>query len=40
MAHVSPDYRGAEAEYVVDRLPFREHSTWNHYEFLTFAEGL
>jgi len=40
MAHVSPNYTGAEAEYFVDRLPFRESSTWNHHRFLTFAECL
>ena len=40
MANVSPYQRDAEAEYVVDRLPFREHSTWNHHGFLTSAEGL
>ncbi len=40
MAKVSPYYTGAEAEYVVDRLPFRECSTWNHHGFLTSAECL
>jgi hypothetical protein len=40
MANVSPNYTGAEAEYFVDRLPFRERSTWNHHGFLTFAECL
>jgi hypothetical protein len=40
MAKVSPYYMGAEAESFVDRLPFRERSTWNHYGFLTSAEGL
>jgi hypothetical protein len=40
MAHVFPSDTGAEAEYVVDRLPFRERSTWNHHGFLTFVEGL
>ena len=40
MANVSPDYTGAGAEYVVDRLPFREGATWNHYGFFTFVEGL
>ena len=40
MANVSPDYTGAEAEYFVDCLPFREHSTWNHHEFLTSEECL
>jgi len=40
MAKVSPYYTGAEAEYFVDHLPFRERSTWNHHGFLTFAECL
>jgi|GEM_PF-2469570 len=31
---------GAEAGYFVDRLPFREQSTWNHHGFLTSAECL
>ena len=40
MANLSLYYQGTEAEYVVDRLPFRESSTWNHQEFLNSAEGL
>jgi hypothetical protein len=40
MANVSLYYSGAEAEYFVDRLPFREGATWNHDGFLTPAEGL
>jgi hypothetical protein len=40
MANVSPYYTCAEAEYFVDRLPFRERSTWNHPGFLTSAECL
>jgi hypothetical protein len=40
MAQVSPYYTGTEAEYFVDRLPFRERSIWNHYGFLTYVEGL
>ena len=40
MAKVSPYYTGAEAEYFVDHLPFRERSTWNQYGFLTSEEGL
>ena len=40
MAHVSPYYTGAEAEYVVERLPFSMRSTWNHPGFLISAEGL
>ena len=40
MANVSSYYTGAEAEYFVDRLPFRERSTWNHHGFLTSAECL
>lgn len=38
MANVSTYYTGAEAEYFVVRLPFRERSTWIHHEYLTFAE--
>jgi hypothetical protein len=40
MAHVSPYDTGAEAESLVDRLPFRERSTCNHQGFLISAEGL
>ena len=40
MAKVSPYYMDAEAQYFVDRLPFRERSTWNHHGFLTSAECL
>jgi hypothetical protein len=40
MAHVSPYDMGAEAESFVDRLPFREHSIWNHHGFLTSEAGL
>ena len=40
MANVSPNYTCAEAEYFIDRLPFRERSTWNHHGFLTSAEYL
>ena len=40
MVNVSPYYSGTEVEYFVDRLPFRERSTWNHHEFLTSEEGL
>ena len=40
MANVTPYYMGAEAEYFVDRPPFRERSTWKHHVFLTSAECL
>jgi hypothetical protein len=40
MAKVSTNYTGAEAEYFVDRLPFRERSTWNHHEFKNSEECL
>ena len=40
MTKVSSYYAGAEAEYFVDRLPFRERSTWNQHGFLTPAECL
>ena len=40
MANVSPYYTGAEAGYFVDRLPFRERSTWNLHGFLTSEECL
>ena len=40
MAYVSPDFTCAEAEYFVDRLPFRNRSSWNHHEFLNSEEGL
>ncbi len=40
MVNVSTYYTDAEAESFVDRLPFREHSTWNHQEFLTTEEGM
>jgi hypothetical protein len=40
MANVSPNDTGAEAESFVDRLPFRERSTWNHHRFLTSEECL
>ncbi len=40
MAKVSLYYTGAEAEYVVDRLPSRERATWNHHGFLTSMECL
>jgi len=40
MANVSSFYTGAESEYFVDRLPFRERSTWDHHGFLTSVEGL
>ncbi len=40
MAKVSPYYTGAEAEYVVDRLPFRKRATWNHHRFLSSTECL
>ena len=38
MANVSPN--DTEAESFVDRLQFRERSTWNHYRFLTSEECL
>jgi len=40
MANLSSYYRGSKAEYVVDRLPFRERSTGNLRGFLNFAECL
>ena len=40
MAHVSPYYMGAEAESFVDRLPFRERSTWKDHGVLTSEAGL
>jgi len=40
MAQVSPNDTGTEDESFVDRLPFRERSTWNHRRFLTSEECL
>jgi len=40
MVKVSPYYRGTEAVYFVDRLPYRERSTWNHHEFFNSEECL
>ena len=40
MAKVSLYYTGAKDEYFVDRLPFRERSTWNHHGFLNSEECL
>jgi hypothetical protein len=40
MVNVSPYYRGAGAEFFVDRLLFREHPTWIHHEFLTSEKCL
>ena len=40
MVKVSRYHKDAEAEYFVDRLPFRNRSTWNHHEFLNSEAGL